>query len=500
MRRICLWMAIILADSFSSPAQDLYKEHYRPQIHFSPREHWMNDPNGLVFFDGTYHLFFQYYPDSTVWGPMHWGHAISRDLMHWTQLPIALYPDTLGYIFSGSVVVDSSNTSGLGKDGQIPLVAIFTQHDPVGEKQQNALFQNESIAYSLDKGMTWKKYPGNPVLRTPGLKDFRDPKLSWYPEEKKWIMTLAAGDRIMFFSSKNLKSWKKESEFGQGLGAHGGIWECPDLLHFSIGGKKIWLLIVNMNPGGIQGGSGTQYFVGNFDGKDFKCRDTVTKWADYGPDDYAGITWSNTGNKKIFLGWMSNWQYAQRVPTQKWRSAMTIPRLLNLKKIHGRYFTTMIPVPSLERLTRKTQRFEKISSEKEFTLSGPTRIDFKISGLKTFSIQFSNPEGQKFRIGYDQDKKSYYIDRTLAGRSDFDPHFAVTHYGPRIADIENASFTVVLDNASIELFADEGLTTMTEIFFPDSPFNIMHMSTAAGAAFRSLMIRTLQSVWGKNQK
>ncbi len=499
MLRISLCCFFLLR-CLSSPAQDFYSEPYRPQIHFSPREHWMNDPNGMVFFDGIYHLFFQYFPDSTVWGPMHWGHAISRDLMHWSQLPIALYPDTLGYIFSGSAVVDSSNSSGFGKKRQIPLVAVFTQHDPQGEKKQTGLFQNQCLAYSIDKGMTWQKYQGNPVLKTPGLKDFRDPKISWYMEEKKWIMTLAAGDLIIFYSSKNLKDWKKESEFGRGLGAHGGVWECPDLLHFIIGGKKIWLLIVNMNPGGIQGGSGTQYFTGNFDGKDFKCNDTLTKWMDYGPDDYAGVTWSNTGNKKIFLGWMSNWQYAQRVPTQRWRSAMTIPRLLNLKNIHGRYFTTMTPVPSLEKLTRKVLYYAKISSEKSFSLSGPVRIDFKTFRLNTFTITFSNVHGQELRVGYDQDKKSFYIDRTLAGRSNFDPHFATVHFGPRIALTENSSFTLVLDNASLEFFADKGLTTMTEIFFPDTSFDAMQIKPAKGAGFQELFIRTLEPVWRKNQK
>ncbi len=500
MLRICFCCCFFLAGCFSSVAQDFYDEPYRPQIHFSPREHWMNDPNGMVFFDGIYHLFFQYFPDSTVWGPMHWGHAISRDLMHWSELPIALYPDTLGYIFSGSAVVDSSNTSGFGKRGQIPLVAVFTQHDPRGEKQQTGLFQNQSIAYSIDKGMTWQKNRGNPVLKTPGLKDFRDPKLSWYAEEKKWIMTLAAGDLIFFYSSKNLKNWKKESEFGRGLGAHGGVWECPDLLHFAIAGKKIWLLIVNMNPGGIQGGSGTQYFIGNFDGKNFKCNDTLTKWMDYGPDDYAGVTWSNTGNKKIFLGWMSNWQYAQRVPTERWRSAMTLPRLLNLKNIRGRYFTTMTPVPSLEKLTRKTLYCDKISSEKRFPLSGPVRIDFKILRLNTFTITFSNALGQELRVGYDQAKKSFYIDRTLAGRSNFDPHFAAVHYGPRIALTENSSITLVLDNASLEFFGDEGLTTMTEIFFPDTAFDAMQIKSAKGAGFQELFIRTLKPVWKKDQK
>ncbi len=275
-----------------------YSDPYRPQIHFSPKEHWMNDPNGMVFYKGVYHLFFQYYPDSTVWGPMHWGHATSKDLVHWKQQPIALYPDSLGYIFSGSAVIDQQNTSGFGKNGHPPMVAIFTHHDPKGEKEGRNNFQNQSLAYSLDEGKTWTKYAGNPVLKNPGIKDFRDPKVRWYEEGKKWIMTLATLDRIDFYSSKNLKTWTKESEFGKDLGAHGGVWECPDLFPMNYKGKTVWILIVNINPGGPNGGSATQYFTGDFDGKTFIPYQTDTRWLDYGPDEYAGITWSNTGNRQ----------------------------------------------------------------------------------------------------------------------------------------------------------------------------------------------------------
>jgi fructan beta-fructosidase len=491
-RTICL--ITIFAGLTTGRAQEIYHEQYRPQIHFSPKANWMNDPNGLVYDQGTYHLFFQYYPDSTVWGPMHWGHAISHDLLHWKQVAIALYPDSLGYIFSGSAVVDSSNTSGFGGKGKTPLVAIYTQHDPVGEKGGTNFFQNQSIAYSLDAGKSWIKYPGNPVLRTPGLKDFRDPKVSWYPDQKKWIMTLAAGDRILFYSSKNLKSWNKESEFGAGIGAHGGVWECPDLVPFLVDGKKVWLLIVNINPGGIQGGSGTQYFTGDFDGQHFICKDTITRWADYGPDNYAGVTFSNTGKEKIFLGWMSNWQYGTRVPTVKWRSAMTIPRILGLKKIGQSYYTTMQPVKNLESLVEKTNNFAKVSSEKKYTLSGPARIDLTISDLHAFDIQFSNEGGQHVEVGYDEEKNAFYIDRRNAGKSDFDPHFATIHYGPRIAKSKGSGIILILDNTSVELFADQGLTTMTEIFFPDQPFNELQIKGNT-KSFERIGISKLSSIW-----
>ncbi|MDB5154859.1 MAG: sacC [Mucilaginibacter sp.] len=222
---LILWISFLnlgLCQAQNQSGQ-FYHEQYRPQIHFSPKEHWTNDPNGMIYFKGTYHLFFQYYPGGTTWGPMHWGHAISKDLVHWKELPVALYPDSLGYIFSGSCVVDSNNNSGFGKDGKIPLVAIFTHHDPKGEKEGKNNFQNESLAYSLDEGNSWTKYSGNPVLRNPGIRDFRDPKVMWYAKEKKWVMILATLDHITFYSSANLKEWKKESEFGKEVGAHGGV-------------------------------------------------------------------------------------------------------------------------------------------------------------------------------------------------------------------------------------------------------------------------------------
>src|SRR5450755_2757289 len=240
-RRTNIILIILLLVSISSTAQAVYHETYRPQIHFSPQTSWMNDPNGLVYYQGTYHLFFQYTPNSIVPGVLYWGHAISKDLVHWNQEAIALFPDSLGYIYSGSAVVDEKNTSGFRMAGKTPLVAVYTQNDPVGERAGTNLFQNQSIAYSLNAGSSWIKYSGNPVVKTPGLKDFRDPKVNWYPEQKKWIMTLAAGDRIMFYSSKNLKTWSKESEFGAGIGAHGGVWECPDLIPFIVEGKKVWL-------------------------------------------------------------------------------------------------------------------------------------------------------------------------------------------------------------------------------------------------------------------
>ena len=248
-----------------------YQEQHRPQFHFSPESKWMNDPNGMVYYDGEYHLFYQYYPDSTVWGPMHWGHAVSRDLVHWEHLPTALYPDSLGYIFSGSALVDWNNTSGFGKDGQPPLIAIFTHHDPVGEKAGRNDFQYQSIAYSNDKGRTWTKYEGNPVVPNPGIRDFRDPKVIWDKDSEQWIMVFAAWDHVKFYASPNLKDWTHLSDFGKAWGSHAGVWECPDLFPMQVEGSATqkWVLLLSINPGSVNGGSGTQYFVGDFDGKDF---------------------------------------------------------------------------------------------------------------------------------------------------------------------------------------------------------------------------------------
>lgn len=459
------------------------EEQYRPQIHFSPQAHWMNDPNGLVYYNGTYHLFYQYYPDATVWGPMHWGHATSKDLFHWQHQPIALYPDSLGYIFSGSAVVDYKNTSGFAKNGKIPLVAIFTHHDPKGEKEGKNNFQNQSLAYSLDEGKTWTKYSGNPVLKNPGIKDFRDPKVGWNEVANKWIMTLATLDRITFFSSPNLKDWKKESEFGKEVGAHGGVWECPDLFSMNFLGKKVWVLIVNLNPGGPNGGSATQYFVGDFDGHQFKPFATDTRWLDYGPDEYAGVLYSNTGNRRIFLGWMSNWLYGQQVPTEKWRSAMTIPRELSIEKVGDKYLVTSKPVMEISSISSGAVQIKNISTKdfdltsKTGKLSGPCQLTLNFSKATDFSITLSNSLNQKLLIGFDATKNQYFIDRRQSGKVDFEKDFAAIAISPRLAKNQSIDLTLVIDNASVELFADNGLTVMTEIFFPDKNYTDINIDS-----------------------
>ncbi|MGZ3752917.1 MAG: glycoside hydrolase family 32 protein [Mucilaginibacter sp.] len=474
-----------------------YKELYRPQVHFSPKAHWVNDPNGMVYYDHTWHLFYQYYPNGTVWGPMHWGHAESRDLIHWKELPIALYPDSLGYIFSGSAVVDSNNTSGFGKNGKIPMVAIFTHHDPKGEKAGRNNFQNQSLAYSLDAGKTWIKYAGNPVIKNTGIRDFRDPKVMWYANEKKWIMTLATLDHITFYSSPNLKTWREESEFGKELGAHGGVWECPDLFPLTLNGKTYWVLVVNINPGGPNGGSATQYFVGKFDGNRFTPVDNKLRWVDYGPDEYAGITWSNTGSRKIFLGWMSNWRYANQVPTEKWRNAMTIPRELALKQLKSEILLTSKPVKKLSVIEQKplAQNTDLLNGKEIKDIPDQFILKFSMDKVSEYSIILSNDLGEKLVLGYDGTNRRYFIDRSNSGKIDFSPEFARTSYAPRLTAAAASNIELVVDASSIELFADNGLSVMTGVFFPGKPFNHLQIKNDKASPIKNFLLVPLKSIW-----
>jgi len=460
----------------------VYEEPYRPQLHFTPKSGWMNDPNGMVYINGVYHLFFQHYPDSTVWGPMHWGHATSADLVHWEEQSIKLFPDSLGWIFSGSAVYDQQNTSGLGKDGKGPLVAIFTHHSSDGEKTRGKDFQYQSLAYSNDEGKTWTKYEGNPVLRKPEGTDFRDPKVFWMAGVNKWIMTLAVKDHIEFYSSPDLKSWSYESSFGADKGAHGGVWECPDLVSFRADGKEKWVLIVNMNPGAPNGGSGTQYFVGDFDGRNFTASHTDTRWMDFGPDNYAGVTWSNTGNRKLLIGWMSNWAYANQVPTQNWRSATTLVRELALQKVGNEYYLQSTLLNELNQLAGST-------TTAPGTLQLPARFELVASPLQPVEWIFSNEAGEELRLGFDKVSNRYYIDRTKAGVSDFHPDFAKWLYAPRIAAGDSLKWTVVMDHSSVELLADDGLTIMTALFFPTSLYSSLN---APGVRYTPL-----ESIWKK---
>ncbi len=502
MKPIALLLSAFLIVSCTSVKKQTtnhnYSDQHRPQIHFSPKIGWMNDPNGMVYHNGTYHLFFQHYPDGTKWGPMHWGHATSKDLVHWQEHKIALYPDNLGTIFSGSAVIDKDNTAGFGKNA---MVAIFTHHNTELEKTGSDKYQYQSLAYSLDEGKTWTKYSGNPVLPNPGIRDFRDPKVFWYEAEKKWVMTLATLDHITFYSSPDLKNWKEESKFGKTIGAHGGVWECPDLFPLIYNGQKHWVLIVNINPGGPNGGSATQYFVGNFDGKTFKPYQTDTQWLDYGPDEYAGVTWDNTGDRRLFIGWMSNWQYANDVPTQLWRSAMTISRELGIEKIGNKYFVTSKPVKELNFLNGKEYKTNSVStqqfnlSEKAGALNSPVRLNISSNQIGSFDITLSNDLNEKVIIGFNAKENQYFIDRSKSGKTDFEKGFAAKHISPRFSFKNEMDLTLIIDDASVELFADRGLTVMTSIFFPTKNYTNVSINTNDGFVVKSLVYNKLNKIW-----
>lgn len=468
--------------------QEDREEKYRPIYHFTPNQGWMNDPNGMVYLNGNYHLFFQHNPDKPVWGPMHWGHATSKDLIHWDEKKIALYPDSLGTIFSGSAVIDKHNTAGFGKGA---MVAIFTHHNQQEEDRKTGLHQNQSLAYSLDEGTTWTKYKGNPVLPNPGIWDFRDPKVMWHELSHRWIMTLATKDCITFYSSKDLKSWKKESEFGKQVGAHGGVWECPDLIPMRYKGTTKWVLLVSINPGGPNGGSVTQYFVGDFDGHQFRTDDTKIKWLDWGPDNYAGVTWSNLEDRHLMIGWMSNWQYANEVPTTRWRSSSTIPRVLSLDKI-GQSFYVASTVPNeLENAFRSFKKYHSGGTkEVSFGQHLPQAYRLDLTDLKqqSFKVILSNDIGEELVIGYRQDKNEYYIDRAKSGEVSFNAEFPKTAFAQRLSANSTLSLQLYVDVSSVELFADGGLTAMTSLFFPKNPMTRIRIVGDKKLEFKELGI------------
>jgi fructan beta-fructosidase len=466
-----------------------YNEPYRPQYHFTPAAGWMNDPNGLVYYEGEYHLFYQHYPDSTVWGPMHWGHAVSNDLIHWEHLPIALYPDSLGLIFSGSAVMDWNNTSGLGTNENPPMVAIFTNHDMDAERAGHIDYETQGMAFSLDKGRTWTKYAQNPVLPNPGIRDFRDPKVSWNAVSNQWVMTLAVTDHIEFYGSDDLKKWNRLSAFGKDIGGHGGVWECPDLFPLQDDeGHTKWVLFVRINPGGPQGGSATQYYIGDFDGKKFTPQDTVTRWIDYGADNYAGVTWSDipaSDGRRLFVGWMSNWQYANVVPTEKWRSATTLPREIMLEKSGTNYALKFKPVAALTNIQSAPQAFEGHA-----VLDSPlSLIAFDVKeGEQTFSLTISNEKQEKVVLSLDKGILSF--DRRTSGVTGFNAAFPAVHE----VDMSNLivdHVSVYIDLASIEVFINDGERVLTEIVFPTLPYNHVHLDKPDP----NFSISTISSIW-----
>lgn len=487
---------------------------YRPNFHFTPETGWMNDPNGMFYLDGTYHLFFQHNPDDNVWGNMHWGHATSTDLVSWEEQPIALKPDKNGTIFSGSAVYDRNNTSGLGTESNPPVVAIFTYHDVEAERQGRKDFQTQAIAYSLDQGKTFKKYEGNPVLPNPGIRDFRDPKVTWDNYHDQWVLVLSAGDKTMIYGSQNLIDWKLLSEFGKGFAAHGGVWECPDFFPMEVEGSDEvkWVMIQSLNPGGYNGGSGTQYFIGEFDGKNFTPDPSMANlgkdhsyWIDFGKDNYAGVTWSNvpqSDGRTLFIGWMSNWQYANEVPTDPWRSTSTVARELSLKKTDGTYRIFSQPVEELYEYVVETYVEPKIEIDGHTPIEISTQADlaqaiitFDIPDLEeqVYKFYLTNKAGDTLKFGYDHSKKQFFINRKKSGLTDFNEKFAENiSVAPRTSDSDTLSVEMVLDKTSIELFFDNGETVMTEIFFPTAPYQTFSANAEENFELENLKIYQLK--------
>ena len=458
------------------------REQFRPVYHHTPLYGWMNDPNGMVYQDGVWHLFYQYNPFGSQWENMNWGHSTSRDLIHWEAQPIALEPDALGSIFSGSCVIDKDNTAGFGAGA---MIAMYTS---AGQNQ------SQSIAYSTDGGKTFTTYAGNPVI-TQDAPDFRDPKVFWFEQTKRWIVVLAVGQEVQFYSSPNLKDWTYESSFGREYGNHDGVWECPDLLPLTLNAKlsnntsKKWVLLLNINPGGPFGGSATQYFVGQFDGHKFTCEDapSETKWMDYGKDHYATVTFSNApDNRTVAIAWMSNWQYANQVPTQQFRSANSIPRDLHLMQLDGE--TYLVSTPSKEMLAMRGKAVKKGSASNKVVKNllkqndGAYEITATLDMQKDGQAQVTlfNNKGEEAVIGFDTAKKEYYFDRTKSGLTSFSDDFACVTRAP-LPDADTYQLRIFVDKASIEVFIDpgfghSGVFPMTSLVFPNEPYNNLRVS------------------------
>lgn len=487
------WKEIKLSDTFDSSN----RETYRPVYHHTPMYGWMNDPNGMFYKDGVYHLYFQYNPYGSMWANMTWGHSTSTDLTHWTYEGTAIVPDAWGAIFSGSCVVDKDNTAGFGKGA---VVAFYTsaKSTPWGD------VQSQSMAYSLDNGKTFIKYEHNPIL-TSTERDFRDPKVFWYAPGKHWVMMLAVGQEMQIYSSGNLKEWKKESSFGAMQGAHGGVWECPDLVEVAVEGskEKKWVLICNLNPGGPFGGSAAQYFVGSFDGKKFVNESpTQTKWLDWGKDNYATVTWSNApAGRCIALGWMSNWQYANNVPTTQYRSANTLARDLTLYRVGGELYLKSKPSPEIKKARAEEKKIPTFEVKGNYEVAslladnkGAYEIEMTIENKGTSKIDFSliNEKGEKVAMYYDVVRKQFVMDRSASGIVGFSRDFPAVTVAP-VRNTDQIHLRLFIDRSSVEAFGEDGEYVMTNLVFPAEPYNRMVFSSDKGSYIvKSMNVYRLQ--------
>ena len=494
----------------------IYNEKYRPQYHFTPEENWLNDPNGLVYYKGEYHLFYQHNPYDNIWGSMHWGHAVSRDLVHWQHLPIALEPDEeLGMVFSGSAVVDKKDSSGFF-EGDSGLVAIYTSHLETKEGP----IQNQCIAYSRDEGRTWTKYEKNPVIKNIGEKDFRDPKVFWHEQQKKWIMVVACKDRVQFYDSSNLKNWNLLSEFGAGIGIHGNVWECPDLIKLpveresdsvntkadsaeenSADTEEKWLLSIG-DTHGRSTGVITQYFIGEFDGFKFSSDYEQSFIIDQGQDLYALQSWSNLPqDRKVWIGWMNNIGYMNQIPTKPWRGMMSLPRELKLIEKDGRIKLFQTPIEELKELRENIYQQEDIHLTDEMTIYTEEEsyeinalIEFKEAEAISFVLN-ENGEQQTV-VGCNIKEGKIFVDRRISGVIDFSDNFLEYKEIDWEVKDKKIEVNIFVDGSSLEVFIDGGELSITDLFFPEKAQQKIRVKAInGGLKLRNFELYKIQSIW-----
>ena len=482
----------------------LYAEKYRPQLHFCPPQNWLNDPNGLVWNDGVFHLFYQHNPTGNDWGNMHWGHAVSRNLVEWEHRPLALHaePWGLGYMFSGCAVVDGENTSGLCNAGGAPLVAVYTSCDVAG-------IQEQSVAWSLDIGETWTQYAGNPVIRNPGQRDFRDPKVFWHEATSKWVLSLAADDHVELYRSDNLLDWERVCRFKKPYGAHKGVWECPDLFPLSTpNGDTKWVLIVSVSTEHSKRDESVQYFIGDFDGEDFVAQHDEELWLDYGADNYGAVTWDGVpadDGRRLLIGWMSSWRYARAMPTYPWRGHMTIPRELRIVDGERGFELASMPVREIEQVRVETTSVGPAPGDSE-QLRGvfaelPTDLldlDLKFrwpeGESRTFGIRFSNSAGERASIAIYTTAGTLIVDRTTVGQKIPNPSFAERFEAPLRELGSEITLRIIKDTASVEVFADDGRAAISANLFYDEAFEDVSIF-GSGDVEVSGEVSILRSIW-----
>jgi fructan beta-fructosidase len=507
-KRLFLLIFLVPFPGFSQVTDLVYQtsEAYRPKFHFSPQQGWMSDPNGMVYFEGEYHLFYQHHFQGSAPGT-YWGHAVSTDLLNWKHLPFALAPDSLGYIYSGSCVVDFKNTSGFGTPSHPAMLAYFTYHKP-----GNKFPESQAMAYSTNNGRSWVKYSKNPVIKNPGLTDFRDPKVAWNEKSGNWLMSLAAGNLIRFYTSSDAVTWTFLSEFGSDKGNHVGPWECPDFFPVKVNGSEEtkWVLLVSVvdlgqTPDRLT--TATQYFIGDFDGKTFSTNQSETKWIDHGKDNYAGVTYNSApGNRRIFQAWMQSHQYAGQVEhaiTKTWAGAATFPREISVVKDGVDYFLQFRPVKELVGLYKSDTKIKKTKVEKSLKLLNgpdifPIDIDLRFDAQRLpgeFGVRLKNANSEYLTLLYDSKQAEFVVDRKNASNAKFHDRFGSEQRVAYKPHSDTLDFRLLIDVASVEFFASEGKIVFTDTFYPTKPFDQIEIFSENGSVIlKSGSVKSIRSI------